>query len=86
MSFTSLMINMWRVSSRYCGGLEVLHWGVYNPRVAVSAMSESNLQGMIYYIKHFYRIGRTCTHANVELSKVCALHHKWYIEESHKYP
>ena len=44
--------------------------GVYNPGVAVSDMAEANLQGMIYYIKHFKSIGRTCTHADFELSKV----------------
>ena len=47
--------------------------GVSNPGVAVSAISEANLQGMIYYIKHFKRIGRTCTHADVELSKFSAI-------------
>ena len=37
--------------------------GVSNTGVAVSEMSEGKLQGMIYYIKHFKRIGCTCTHA-----------------------
>ena len=42
--------------------------GVFNPGVAVSEMDEANLQGMIYYINHFKRIGHTCTHADVDLS------------------
>ena len=41
---------------------------VYNPGVAVSAIAEANLQGMIYFIKHFKSIGPTCTQVDVELS------------------
>ena len=51
--------------------------GVSNPGVAVSAMAEANLQGMIYYIKNFKIIGRTCMHVDVELSKVRAMYHQW---------
>ena len=47
--------------------------GVSNPGVAVSDMAESNLQGMIYYIKHFKRIGRTFTHTYVDIYKVRAM-------------
>ena len=57
-----------------------------NPRVAVSDMAEANLQGMIYYIKHFKRIERTCTHADVDLSKVRAIYHQWDMDEAQKDP
>ena len=57
-----------------------------NPGVSVSAMVEANLQSMIYYIKHFKNIGRTFTHADVELSKVRAMYHHRDMEESHKDP
>ena len=60
--------------------------GVSNPGVAVSEMAEANLQRMIYYINHFKRIGRTCTHADAELSKVRAMYHQRDMEESHKEP
>ena len=59
---------------------------VSNTGVAVSAMAEANLQGMIYYIKHFKRIWRTCTHVDVELSKVRTMYHQRDMEEVHKYP
>ena len=59
--------------------------GVYNPGVVVSAMDEANLQGMIYYIKHFKRIWRTCTHADVELDKVNGMYHHGDTEEDHNY-
>ena len=49
-------------------------------------MADANLQGMIYYIKNFKSIGRTCTNADVELSKVCAMYHQRYMEEAHKNP
>ena len=49
---------------------------VSNSRVAVSDMAEAYLQSMIYYIKHFKRIGCTCTHADVDLSKVRAIYHQ----------
>ena len=49
--------------------------GVSNPGVSVSAMAKSNLQGVIYHIKYFNHIGRTCKNANVELTKFCALYH-----------
>ena len=74
------------------GLCQVLRWpggtagGVSNPGVAVSAMAEANLQGMVYYFKHFKRIGRTCTHADAELSKVRAIYHQQDMEESHKDP
>ena len=61
-------------------------WVVTNPGVAVSAMAEANPQGMIYYIKHFKRIGRTCTHTDVEISKVRKMYHHWDMEESHNNP
>ena len=73
------MINMRRVSVRLCEGLEELQGGVSNPGVALSEMAEANLQGMIYYIKYFKSIGRTCTHASVELAKVCAMYHQRYM-------
>ena len=60
--------------------------GVSNPEVSVSAMDEANLQGMIYYIKYFKSIGRTCTHADVEISKVRVMYHQRDMEESHKDP
>ena len=59
---------------------------VSNPKVAVSAMVEANVHGMIYYIKHFKRIGRTCTHADVDISKVHDMHHQRDMEEFHKDP
>ena len=57
-----------------------------NPGVAVSGMAEANLQGIIYYINHFKRIGCTCTHANVELAKYRAIYHQWDMEEACKDP
>ena len=60
--------------------------GVSNTGVAVSAMAEANLQGMIYYIKHFNRTGRTCTHADVDLSKVHVVYHQQDMKEYHKDP
>ena len=59
---------------------------MYNTEVAVSAMAEANLQGIINYIKYFKRIGRTCTHADVDHGKVCAMYHQQDMEEAHKYP
>ena len=49
-------------------------------------MDEANLQGMIYNIKHFKRIERTCTHTYVDLSKVRAMYHHQYMEEAQKDP
>ena len=60
--------------------------GVSNPGVVVSAMAGANIKGMIYYIKHFKRIGRTCTHIDVELSKVRAMYHQRDMEEVQNYP
>ena len=60
--------------------------GVSNTGVAVSAMAEANLRGMIYYIKYLKRIGRTCTHAYVDLSKVCAMYYQKDTEEAQKDP
>ena len=60
--------------------------GVSNPGVTVSAIAKENLQGMIYYIKTFKRIVRTCTHTDVELSQVRAMYHRQDMEESHKEP
>ena len=57
-----------------------------NPGVAVSGMAEANLQGIIYYINYFKRIGCTCTHANVELAKYRAIYHQWDMEEACKDP
>ena len=57
--------------------------GVSNTGVAVSAMAEANLKVIIYYFKHINRIGRTSTHDNVEISKVCVIYHKRYMEEAH---
>ena len=59
---------------------------VSNTGVALSAMTEANLQGMIYHIKNSNRIGGTCTHADVELAKFHAIYHRKYMEESHKDP
>ena len=59
---------------------------VSNTGVAVSEMDKANLQGMIYYIKYFKRIGRMCTHADVDLSKVCVVYYQKYMEEAHKDP
>ena len=64
------MRNIWKVSAGFCEDLEGLQGGGSNTWVVVSAMDEANLQGMIYYIKHFKRIGHTFKHANVELAKV----------------
>ena len=58
--------------------------GVSNPGVAVSAMAEEYLQKMIHYMKSFKIIGCTCTHADVELSKVSAMYHQQDMEEAHK--
>ena len=49
-------------------------------------MAETNLQGMIYYIKHFKRIGRTSTHEDVDLSKVHTMYHQREMEEAHRDP
>ena len=49
-------------------------------------MAQSNLQKLIYYIKHFKRIGRTCTHANVDLVTVRAIYYNQDMEEAHKDP
>ena len=57
---------------------------VSNDGVAVSEMALANLQVMIYYIKHFKRIGCTYTHVNVELDKVRAMYHHRDMEEAHK--
>ena len=59
---------------------------VFNPGVAVSAMAEANLQGMIYYINKFKIIGCTCTHADVDIFKVRAIYHHRDMEEAHKDP
>ena len=50
--------------------------GVSNSGVAVSAIAEAKLKGMIYYIKHFKRIGRTYTHADVDITNVHAMYHQ----------
>ena len=47
---------------------------------------EANLQGIIYYINHFKKIGRTCTHADVEIAKVRVMYHQRDMEKAHKYP
>ena len=57
---------------------------VSNPRVLVSRMAEANLQGMIYYINIFNSIGRTFTHADIELAKIRGMYHQRDMEESHK--
>ena len=59
---------------------------VYNPGVTVSEMAGAKQQEMIYYIKPVKRIGRTCTHADVDLDKVSSMYHKDYMEEVHKDP
>ena len=48
---------------------------VSNTGVAMSKISEANLQGMIYYIKQFKSIERTCTHEDVDIAKVRAMYH-----------
>ena len=60
--------GLFRELRRYVGATG----GVSNPGVPVSAMAKANLQGIIYYIKQF---NSTCNHANVELTKFCALYH-----------
>ena len=52
----------------------------------MSAISEANPQGIIYYIKHFKRIGCACTHDDVDLEKVCAMYHQRGMVKSHKEP
>ena len=51
-----------------------------NPGVAVLAMAEVNLQGMIEFIKNFKRIIHTCTHADFGLSKVHTMYYQLYME------
>ena len=60
--------------------------GMSSPEVSVSVMAEENLQGMIYYIKYFKIIGRTYTHADIEIYKVRAMYHQRDMEEVHKDP
>ena len=57
-----------------------------NPGVSVSDMAEANLKDIIYYIKHFKMIVHTCTHIDVDLSKVHSMYHQWDMEEYHKEP
>ena len=59
---------------------------VSNNGASVSAITESNPQGMIYYINFFKKIGCTCTHANVDIYKVHAMYHQPDMEEAHKDP
>ena len=49
-------------------------------------MAESILQELIYYIKHFKRIGHTYTHDNVELAKVRAIYCQRHMKKAHKDP
>ena len=58
--------------------------GVSNTRVAVSEMAKANLKGMIYYIKNFNRIRRTCKHADVDITKFHELYQQRDMEETHK--
>ena len=60
--------------------------GVSDSGIEVSVMAEANLQGMIYYIKYFKRIGFTCTHADVDIYSVCSMYPQGNMEESHKDP
>ena len=60
--------------------------GLSDHGVAVSAMAESNLQGIIYHINHFKIIGSTLTHIHVEFSKVHTMYHQRDMEEDHKDP
>ena len=71
---------MWKLSAGFYRGLGGMQWGVYNTEFVLSEIGEANLQGMIYYIKNSKRIGRTCTHANVELDKFRAVYHHREIE------
>ena len=41
---------------------------------------------MIYYIKFFKIIERTCTHTDFGISKVRAMYHQRELEEAHKSP
>ena len=59
--------------------------GSANPGVEVSATTDADLQGMVYYIKHFKRIGRTCKYSHVDLNKVHAIYQQ-DTEESYKGP
>ena len=54
---SSLMRNMCRVSARFYKIPGRLQGGVSNPGVAVSAMDDTKIQGMIYYIKNSIRLG-----------------------------
>ena len=60
--------------------------GVSNTGFVVSVMAEANPQVIIYHIKNFKSIGRTYTHADVELARVCALYHQRDRGEFHKDP
>ena len=54
--------------------------GVPNNGVAVSETTEADLQVMIYYIKIFNRIGRTCMHDDVDLDKFRTMYHNQDME------
>ena len=60
--------------------------GVANHGVSVSAMAETNLSGMVYFIKHRQRIGRTCEFADVLLPAVRRLYSQRDMEEAQKDP
>lgn len=60
--------------------------GVVNHGVSVGQMAETNFEGMVYYIKHFKRVSRTCTYADVLLPSVRALYNQRDKEEAHKDP
>ena len=77
---------MCRISDGFYKGLEGLHGCVCNTGVAVSEMAEENIQGMIYYIKHFKRIFHTCKNAYVDLDRFRTTYHQRHTEESHKDP
>ena len=77
---------MWKVSAGYNAGMYVIQRAAANHGVLVSAMYKANLQGMVYYIKHFRMILHTCKHSNVELNKFQVLCHQRDMEEYHKEP
>lgn len=52
----------------------------------VSGMAEQNFRNMIKYVKHFQRINRTLTQADITLVKVRSFQHQTNIEDKHTDP
>ena len=51
-------------------------WVLSNNWITVSGIDEARLQGIIYYIKYFKRIGRTCMHADFDPAKFRVIYHR----------